>query len=110
MQEQGARFKKILVIANAKAAQASVRTLIEWDALAKRLQSIGDSVEIAMPRSLAELDDAMALGADLVIAVGGDGTIRQVVQRMNLERQTLGALPLGGGNDFAQALGMPLKW
>lgn len=103
-------FKELLVVANGRAAQAASLKLGAWDSLAERLKALGGDVEIALPKSLVELDDLMKQSADCVVAVGGDGTIRQVVQRLDLPNQTLGVLPLGGGNDFAQALGMPLKW
>lgn len=42
-------------------------------------------------------------GADFdgVIAVGGDGTLHEVVQGLDLERHKLGIVPRGSGNDFA---------
>ena len=42
---------------------------------------------------------ARAVEADLVVAVGGDGTIHEVVS---------GVIPCGNGNDFARTLGMPV--
>jgi YegS/Rv2252/BmrU family lipid kinase len=38
---------------------------------------------------------------DGVIAVGGDGTLHEVLQGIDLERHTLGIVPRGSGNDFA---------
>ena len=50
-------------------------------------------------------------GYDLVVAGGGDGTIREVVQGLAdaSRRVTFGVLPLGTGNDLARALRMPLE-
>jgi diacylglycerol kinase (ATP) len=49
-------------------------------------------------------------GYELVIAVGGDGTVHEVVNglmRIPLEkRPRLGIVPLGSGNDFAHCVGM----
>jgi len=42
----------------------------------------------------------------LVIAAGGDGTISEVVQGMNLETSKLGILPLGTANVMALELGL----
>lgn len=58
-------------------------------------------------REVCELSEA---GYDLIIAGGGDGTIREVVQGLTRARRraTLGVLPLGTGNDLARALRMPL--
>lgn len=49
---------------------------------------------------------------DLLFIAGGDGTINEVVNGVagvahGLERVTFGILPLGTGNDFASALGIP---
>jgi diacylglycerol kinase (ATP) len=51
-------------------------------------------------------------GYDLVIALGGDGTVHEVINGLmqvpEKERAALGIVPLGSGNDFAQAFGIPL--
>ena len=48
-----------------------------------------------------------------VVAVGGDGTVHEVINGlMQLpadKRPRLGVVPLGSGNDFAHALGVPLQ-
>lgn len=49
-----------------------------------------------------------------IIAVGGDGTLNEVVNGIleavegGAERPLLGLLPMGTGNDFARSLGIPL--
>ncbi len=52
-------------------------------------------------------------GFDMVIAMGGDGTVHEVVNGiMHLppgSRPILGVVPLGSGNDFAHAIGVPLE-
>ena len=51
-------------------------------------------------------------GYDLVIAVGGDGTVHEVVNGlMSLpegRRPMLGVVPVGSGNDFAHSAGIPM--
>ena len=49
---------------------------------------------------------ALADGAALVIAAGGDGTVREVAGRLAGTRVPLGIVPLGTGNLFASAIGI----
>jgi YegS/Rv2252/BmrU family lipid kinase len=50
-------------------------------------------------------------GYDLVIAMGGDGTVHEVVNGLmqipEENRPMLGVVPVGSGNDFAYAAGLP---
>lgn len=52
-------------------------------------------------------------GYDMVIAMGGDGTVHEVVnglmQLPESQRPILGVVPVGSGNDFAHAIGVPLQ-
>ena len=54
--------------------------------------------------------EAAADGTRHVIACGGDGTLHEVVNGIaTVPDLTLGVLPCGRGNDFAAAVGIPLK-
>ena len=54
--------------------------------------------------------EAVANGTRYVIACGGDGTLHEVVNGIAMVPDvTLGVLPCGRGNDFAAAVGIPLK-
>ena len=64
-------------------------------------------VETAGPGHATRLAREAARGADVVVAVGGDGTLHEVARGVCGTDAVLGVLPLGTGNDFAHAVGMP---
>ena len=54
--------------------------------------------------------EAVSIGIRFVVACGGDGTLHEVVNGIAaVPDVTLGVLPCGRGNDFAAAVGIPLK-
>ena len=52
-------------------------------------------------------------GCDLVVALGGDGTVHEVIngllQTPERTRPALGVVPIGSGNDFAEYNGIPFQ-
>lgn len=50
--------------------------------------------------------EAAEAGARLVVAVGGDGTLHEVVNGVLGTEATVGLIPFGTGNDLARALGL----
>ena len=52
-------------------------------------------------------------GFDMVIAMGGDGTVHEVVNGLMQvpadKRPILGVVPVGSGNDFAHSIGVPMQ-
>ena len=52
--------------------------------------------------------EALEDGADVVIAVGGDGTVRTVASAVSSTGHALGIIPIGTGNLFARNMGVPV--
>lgn len=99
-----------LILNGAKAEPEMLRPVLE------RLRGQGRGLHVS---PTFEAGDAARLaweagwvGCQGVIAAGGDGTLHEVVAGLLAldfsERPWLGVLPLGTGNDFATAAGIPL--
>src|SRR5271168_2378295 len=52
--------------------------------------------------------EAARAGYSCVIALGGDGTVHEVINGAAGTGTVVGVLPAGGGNDLVRALGLPL--
>ena len=52
-------------------------------------------------------------GYDMVVAMGGDGTVHEVINGLMQipakRRPILGVVPVGSGNDFAHSIGIPMQ-
>ena len=51
-----------------------------------------------------------AMGFDAVVAVGGDGTVREVAEGIAGSRSALGIIPMGTTNTLARHLTLPLRF
>ncbi|MFD8894903.1 diacylglycerol kinase [Streptomyces sp. NPDC059566] len=76
-----------------RAAGFSVRTVVGTDA----------------PDALARLTTAVREGTGAVIAVGGDGMVSLALQALAGTPVPLGVVAVGTGNDFARAMGLPVR-
>lgn len=80
-----------------------------------RIQRVFESrrvrAQFVMTSSAAELEssarNAISQGQRLLLAMGGDGTFQALANASFGADVVLGVLPMGGGNDFAAALGLP---
>ena len=86
----------------------SFKTTIE-----KKLSSAG--IEYRMHETSCEKDgikltrDLTEAGADKIIAMGGDGTVNEVLNGISDPKKvTFGIIPCGSGNDFAASAGIPV--
>ena len=53
--------------------------------------------------------EAVMEGYDVVVAVGGDGSVNEAGKALTGTRTALGIIPMGSGNGLARHLGIPLK-
>ena len=106
-----ARPERWLAIVNPAAGRG--RPLRAWPRLAAALAAAGVDVELATtaaPLHAVELvRAAVAAGTRRFLAVGGDGTLHEVVNGIMASgvRATLACAPLGTGNDWARGLKIP---
>ena len=57
----------------------------------------------------ARVREAVASGAELVIAIGGDGTVSEAAQALAGGTTPLAVIPTGTANVFARVMGIPLE-
>ena len=112
-----------LVIYNPIAGRGRVHTL--WSQVEQTLRTTGvdfDTVATNGPLHAMHLAKEAPQKYSMVISVGGDGTIHEIVNGLlqaseEKETITLGLIPLGNGDDFAKVIppeapigGKPFEW
>jgi diacylglycerol kinase (ATP) len=98
---------RALVIANPIAGAGRGEALAQ--SLARELESAGTSVELRVTRARGEAQRfAAQCSADVLVSVGGDGTLNEVLRGHRDPRVPLGILPLGTANVLALDLGLSL--
>lgn len=102
---------RILVVVNPVAGRAKAGTII--DTLQRQLKSSQGQLEFHETKGDEPVGDnvrqAIEDGIDRVYAVGGDGTVSEVVDGVALSEVPLGIIPAGTSNVVAQELGIPLN-
>jgi diacylglycerol kinase (ATP) len=99
----------IAVLANPSAGRGRHRGLLP--AVLDRLGASGRPVRLLPADSSEDAEKAchraVAEGVAAVVAVGGDGTVHQVLQSVAARPVGFGVVPAGTGNDFATGTGVP---
>jgi len=101
--------RQIALLANPTAGRGHADQIL--DAVTARLAAAGAVVEHLIgddaEHALELARKAAADGVDTVVTLGGDGMVHIAVQALAETEVSLGVVPLGTGNDFARALGIP---
>ncbi|MEN8005567.1 MAG: diacylglycerol kinase family protein [Candidatus Krumholzibacteriota bacterium] len=99
-------MSRLLVIANPYSGNARKRT--DPGAVAGRLREMGHEVETHLttgPGDATVQAGRAAGNFDLVVALGGDGTVHETATGLAGTGCTMAVLPSGSGNDFATGIG-----
>ena len=103
-------MSRIACILNPKARDGlSVK---QWTLFEKSLQKAGYEIDL---HHTEHIGHGMQIAANLresdyemIVAVGGDGTVHEVASGLRGSDKILGILPIGSGNDYARAHGIPI--
>jgi lipid kinase YegS len=94
-----------LILHGARANEPALRHLVAW--VRERGHVVAPHVTWEEGDGTRFARDAAARGVDAVIAVGGDGTVNEVVNGLAGSETPLGIIPFGTANDFARQAGIP---
>jgi len=96
----------VLVVHGARAGAPALRHLVSW------VRGRGHRVDVRVTWEAEDAGrftrEAAAAGASAIVAVGGDGTVNEVLNGLAGLHVPLGIIPLGTANDFARQAGIPL--
>ncbi|HYC51087.1 MAG TPA: YegS/Rv2252/BmrU family lipid kinase [Gemmatimonadaceae bacterium] len=93
------------VVHGARADRPDFRHMVQW------VRGRGHHTDVRVTFGPGDAEymarTAAAGGADVVVAVGGDGTLNEVANGLDGFDTPLGVIPLGTANDFARQAGIP---
>lgn len=103
------RESSVVVFVNSSAGGGRARGYLPR--IRKLFDSFRVHAEFVLTKSAAELEsrvhDAISRKRQVLLAMGGDGTFQALANAAFGADVLLGVLPVGGGNDFSAALGLP---
>jgi diacylglycerol kinase (ATP) len=98
---------RLALLVNPVARRAGCTSRVEAAANVIRSRFQVDLIVPADPAAIAAAARAAASSHDGIVVLGGDGTLNRVVNALGGGAVPIGLLPLGTGNDFARAMGIP---
>lgn len=104
----GSVMKRYKLIANPAAGRGNARSLIRKAESLFRGRGISFDLEFTHgPGDAADVARRSLPDFDVVVAMGGDGTVNEVLPGLLFSGKPLGIIPCGSGNDFIKSLGIP---
>lgn len=110
----GQRGRRLHVIVNPMSGNGGTRRA--WPTIDRRLRRLGFDIDFRMTEGNGDGvrlgREAIAMGVDEVVVVGGDGTLNEVVNGLFQATHgeppdvTLSVLPAGTGRDFSRSIGI----
>ncbi|HRP90422.1 MAG TPA: diacylglycerol kinase family lipid kinase [Edaphocola sp.] len=104
-------MEKLLFILNPKAGVDRNKTIAS--AIKEHLDSSLYDWELAFTQYAGHgtllAKEAIEKGVKTIVAVGGDGSVNDVIQSLVGKDVALGVIPMGSGNGLARSVGLPLK-
>jgi diacylglycerol kinase family enzyme len=101
-----------LLLYNPQAGRNREARAVLVERIAQTLRSFGYELSIAETThrgsATAQTRAAIAAGAEVVFACGGDGTVHEVLQGIVGTTATLAIIPMGSGNALSRELHVPL--
>ncbi len=102
-------MERFCLIANPTSGSGNGRTYLEQARRILDARGVDYAVKETQYPGHATLlaKEAIDEGFDVIVAVGGDGTLRETAMSVVHTDRVLGLLPCGTGNDYARPLGLP---
>lgn len=102
--------KKILFVINLKSGSSGKRRKLEEI----KNHVLGEGYEVSLCDSPESFEKAKAQiksrNFEIIVAVGGDGTVNFVASHLVHSEVILGIIPMGSGNGLAGHLNIPMDW
>lgn len=101
-------MKTYKLVANPAAGRGKARRAIfAVEEAFRRRGAVFDLELTTGPQQAAAIARRALADFDVIVAVGGDGTVNELVPGMLFSGKPLGIVPAGSGNDFIKSLGIP---
>jgi YegS/Rv2252/BmrU family lipid kinase len=98
----------VKIIVNPVAGQGKTLTL--WQDIERRIKKLGVDYSFIFTQGVGDATRLAKLavkeGFKKIFIVGGDGTLNEVINGIELTQTTVGVIPTGSGNDLSKMLGI----